>query len=94
MEEEESNPQHRPASLVFDQYFSSHFNTQANALCRSKNHSEAGLEEEEEDCSGLLSSQNKIREEEDQSLHQFVQGESRKLFPLIIIIIIISTHVQ
>jgi hypothetical protein len=59
MEEEESNPQHRPASLVFDQYFSSHYTVNAAAAntnvlmdslggCPSNNLFEGNSQEEED----------------------------------------------
>jgi hypothetical protein len=73
LEEEESNPQHRPGSLVFDQYFSSHQDANAatsankNALMDS-----LGGSPSNNLCEG------KSQEEED-LYQQQLQGESKKI---------------
>jgi hypothetical protein len=75
MEEEESNPQHRPASLVFDQYFSSH--QYANAAAANKNIPNSLV------VGGCSSNKNLFegnsQEEEEDLYQQKLQGESKKI---------------
>jgi hypothetical protein len=79
LEEEESNPQHRPASLVFDQYFSSHSHHYTNAAtANTSNLFEKSQEEEEEDLP-LLSQTNNLGNSREVGLYHQLQGESKKI---------------
>jgi hypothetical protein len=77
LEEEESpNPQHRPASLVFDQYFSSHqYANAVSAAAANKNVLNSLV------VGGCPSSNNLFEgnSQEEEDLYQQLQGESKKI---------------